>query len=201
MALNRNEGGKAGQFDIGQDFRNFLNQATSNPTDPNAPNETPSQSTAPPPNEVPTLNMAPPQPPILTPPSPEAHLSNSPPQESNAQSPRERQGPSAGPAIGGNPDAPSPAASMPTPPRPDSPTPVAGGQPQPVTPLPAPSPMDMVRPNDPQQFDMLGKGSMLGGAGGLLGGGLGSPGQFDGVDSQSNILPMLLQLLASQKGQ
>lgn len=135
----------------------------------------------------------------------------------NSESPRESQGPSSGAANPGNPDfpnfntapiqpqsvtPPSPEAHqgpLATPPQPMAPSPLGmSGNSQPVTPLPAPTPQEMVAP--PQQFDQLGGGSMLGSAGGLLGGGLGTAGgQTSGAD-ENNILPLLLQLLAQQKG-
>ncbi len=123
------------------------------------------------------FNVMPPQPQTISPPSPEAHMGPAPEMGANLPSP----------------DAP-PAQQ--TPPIPSAPTPngMTGAAPA-VQPLAAPDPKDMIAPA--QQFDMLGKNSLSGSAGGLLGGGLGTGGQAAGADS-SNILPLLLQLLAQQ---
>lgn len=120
--------------------------------------------------------------------------------EGNSQTPGDRSG-SQLPGAGLNPDAgrtpPSPEAHngpLMSPPTQTSPNPVAGGPAQPVTPLPAPSPDDLTHAH---QFDMLGGGSQMGAAGGLLGGGLGAPNQLGSTEGADAILPLLIKLLSN----
>ena len=145
-------------------------------------------------------------------PSPEASLGGDPApaaavQMGQAERPAERvqtQTPSAGLAQAPNPDAPMGGMfgaapeppSVQTPKPPSSPTPVGAGgmdsfSPEPFTPL------STLRPPSAQSLvSPLGQGSLLGSAGGLQGGGLGAPGSSSGTGD--NILPMLLQMLATR---
>lgn len=117
----------------------------------------------------------------------------------STQSPRERAG-GGGPAQGVNPDQPyqPPSATPPspeafqgpqsTPPQSQAPNPVSANLAQPFTPLPAPQPESLVKP--------LGQGSLLGKAGGLMGGGLGvSDLGGGGPDQTDSLLPLLMQLM------
>lgn len=186
MAFNRdeNQAGKGGSpFDIGEDFKQFLqNQPQTNPNQPNAPVPDPVKAGAGAPEAPPDGGVA---------------------GEGNSETPRERGG--AGAATAGanaNPDVPriltppSPEGKMggpsPTLPQGQAPNPAAAGPATTFTPMKGPGPEDMVKPS---QFAPLGAGSLLGSAGGLLGGGLGTPGESTDPGASDNLLPLLLQLL------
>lgn len=89
----------------------------------------------------------------------------------------------------------APPTANATPSQPRTPTPQAGMasravMPVPFNPMPAPPTSTLIRPG----FGRMGGGALFGRAGGLQGGGLGSP--FDPVpDSKSNPIDTLMQLL------
>ncbi len=174
-------------FDMGTDFQQFLDQQqqqNQGQPDPNQPNAL--------------------DPPRDLGPGSGKH------QKPNSESPTERndvQNPGSGIGMGLNPDMLSPPSpesqgiggpqAQPTPAQPKDPTPSNG---QPFQPLQPPDPTAMVTPTQiGGGGGSLGSGSLLGGSGGLTGGGLNVPGQM-GAGEEDNILPLLLQLIAS-KGQ
>lgn len=188
MPFNRDDANGGKPFDIGDDYKRFLeNQPPGQ--DPNNPN-------------APKLGEGRPEDSVGTPGAPGSEVVSG--DEGNAQGPRDRG--TGSPQEPVNPDLPKPGQSPSpesgtgptmTPPQPTSPSPVATGPGHPSQPLPSPRPEDMTRPA--QQFGALGSGSMLGSAGGLLGGGLGTAGALGSTEGGDNSLLNLLMLL--QQGQ
>lgn len=179
MAYNRDsgeqdKGGGGRPFDMGEDFQNFLQ--TQPKVDPNNPEGSGAQQPSGPVDPG-----------------------------GNSENPRERGGGGLT-QVPGNPDMPRPGSpagqpSTMTPPSPEAslaghqtppqsmaPNPISAGPGAPVTPLKGPSPAELVGGGQ------LGQG-MLGSAGGLLGGGLGVPGKVGSDDENSQLLPLLMQLL------
>lgn len=122
----------------------------------------------------------------------------------NPQGPRDRPGGGAPPTIN-QPGGISQDPSRPTPSMPASPTPVASEPPRPFTPMdPTMTPPETTQPTGITRRTVPGSPSMqspnlLGSAGGLLGGGLGVPGQAGGTDPQS-LADAIYQIMLLKNG-